>query len=191
MNLFVAHPPLAPTPSAHAPLAPSSAARWLNCPGSIRASGAAPPPRTSSYAEEGSYNIAVVVNDDGGSSTADTGNVLVQASPTITSTASSAITLGTTAPTLTDSAVLSGGFFETGTITFTVNGVARNPVPVTAARLARLPLSKLAAGSDTITATYNGDAGHAASTSAPLVEVVNPPAPMIRASGGTWTEFTA
>ena len=36
------------------------------------------------------------------------------ASPTIVTTASSAITLGTTAPTLSDSAVLSGGYYETG-----------------------------------------------------------------------------
>ena len=43
------------------------------------------------------------------------------ASPTITTTAApSSVTLGTTAPTLSDSATLSGGYHETGTITFTL-----------------------------------------------------------------------
>ena len=35
-------------------------------------------------------------------------------------TASPAVTLGTTAPTLSDSAVLEGGYYETGSITFTL-----------------------------------------------------------------------
>ena len=78
----------------------------------------------------------------------------------------------------------------TGTLTFTVNGVTRAPVQLTATGVARLRLAILPAGSDTITATYNGDTNHAASTSAQLVEVVNPPAPMIRAPGGTWGGFT-
>ena len=42
------------------------------------------------------------------------------ANPTITTTASPAITLGTTAPTLSDSAVLAGGYYETGSLTFTL-----------------------------------------------------------------------
>jgi large repetitive protein len=76
--------------------------------------------------------------------------------------------------------VLPGKGAPTGTVTFTVNGVAGHPVPLTAFASARLALSKLAAGTNTITATYNGDADHAAATSAQLVEVVNPPAPFIR-----------
>jgi len=48
--------------------------------------------------------------------------VVSAASPSLVTTASGAITLGTTAPTLSDSAVLSGGFFATGTITFTLTG---------------------------------------------------------------------
>ena len=43
------------------------------------------------------------------------------AHPTLLGTpAPAAVTLGTTAPTLTDSAILAGGYFETGTITFTL-----------------------------------------------------------------------
>jgi YVTN family beta-propeller protein len=91
---------------------------------------------------------------------------------------------GTGSVTATVRDVSPGTGAATGTITFTVNGVARTPVPVTAAHLARLPLSKLAPGSNTITATYNGDANHAASTSAPLVEVVTPLAPFIHTPGG-------
>src|SRR5262249_30639398 len=48
--------------------------------------------------------------------------IVSAAHPSVVTTASSAITLGTTAPTLSDSAVLSGGFFETGTITFVLSG---------------------------------------------------------------------
>jgi YVTN family beta-propeller protein len=75
--------------------------------------------------------------------------------------------------------VLPGKGAATGTVTFTVNGVAGHPVPLTAFDTARLALAKLAAGANTITATYNGDTNHAASTSTQLVEVVNPPAPFI------------
>src|SRR5204863_1762202 len=61
----------------------------------------------------------ISANDQGG--TAEQ-TIVSAANPTVVTTASSAVTLGTTAPTLTDSAVLSGGFFETGTIAFTLTG---------------------------------------------------------------------
>jgi hypothetical protein len=41
------------TPSAHAPLSPSAAARWINCPGSIKAISDSEAPPPSPYAEEG------------------------------------------------------------------------------------------------------------------------------------------
>ncbi len=44
------------------------------------------------------------------------------ASPAILTTASAAVTLGTTAPTLSDSAVVSGGYYETGSLVFTLTG---------------------------------------------------------------------
>src|SRR5205814_6964692 len=74
------------------------------------------------------YTWSATYNGDGNNLTAqDQGGTAEQtivspASPSIVTTASSAVTLGTTAPTLSDSAVLSGGFFETGTITFTLTG---------------------------------------------------------------------
>src|SRR5207248_2082962 len=57
------------------------------------------------------------VNDQGGAAEQ---TVVSPANPTLVTTASSAITLGTTAPTITDSAVLSGGYSPTGTIVFTL-----------------------------------------------------------------------
>ena len=42
------------------------------------------------------------------------------ASPTLVTTASAAVTLGTTAPTISDSAVLAGGYNETGSVSFTL-----------------------------------------------------------------------
>ncbi len=71
-----------------------------------------------SYAGDANNNGAV---DQGG--TADQ-TAVSAANPTITATASSAITLGTTAPTLSDSAVLAGGYYETGSVVFTLSGPA-------------------------------------------------------------------
>jgi hypothetical protein len=48
--------------------------------------------------------------------------VVSAANPTITSTASPVVTLGTTSPTLSDSAVLAGGYYETGNLVFTLTG---------------------------------------------------------------------
>jgi hypothetical protein len=69
----------------------------------------------------------------------------------------------------------------TGTITFTVDGVARPPVALSPLGAARLRLASLPAGTHTITATYSGDANHVASTSSQLTEVVTVAGPMIRA----------
>ena len=71
---------------------------------------------TVSYVGDGNNNGA----DDQGGTAEQT--VVSPASPTIVTTASPAITLGTTAPTLSDSAVLAGGYYETGNIVFTLTG---------------------------------------------------------------------
>ena len=57
--------------------------------------------------------------DDQGGTAEQT--VVSAANPTVVTAASPAITLGTTAPTITDSAVFAGGYFPTGTITFTLD----------------------------------------------------------------------
>jgi hypothetical protein len=61
----------------------------------------------------------------------------------------------------------------TGTVTFTVDGVAQPSVPLSATGHAKLALSTLSPGTNSITVTYSGDANHAASTSATFTEVVN------------------
>src|SRR5262249_34217659 len=80
-------------------------------------------------AAAGTYTWSVVFSgDDNNASAVDQGTtaeqtvVSVAASPSLVTTASPGITLGTTAPTVSDSAVLSGGSNPTGTITFTLMG---------------------------------------------------------------------
>jgi hypothetical protein len=69
-----------------------------------------------------------------------------------------------------------------GTLTFTIDGTAQTPVPVTNGT-ATLTLSALTVGQHTINATYNGDANFAPSTAtAPVVETV--------AAAGTFTTTT-
>ncbi len=103
-------------------------------------------------------------NDQGGSAEQ---TVVHQASPTLVTTASPAITLGTTAPTITDSAVLSGGNHETGNLVFTLTGpgftytqtdtVSRNG---TYKASTKLPTTGTVAGTYTWTAGYSGDANN-------------------------------
>ena len=69
-----------------------------------------------SYPGDGNNNAAV---DESGAAEQ---TVVAKASPTLVTTASPAITLGTTAPTLSDSAVLAGGYYETGSVVFTLTG---------------------------------------------------------------------
>src|SRR5208337_2794900 len=71
---------------------------------------------SAAYSSDANNNAA----SETGSATNGEQTVVSKANPTITTTASSAITLGTTAPTLSDSAVLAGGYYETGSIVFTL-----------------------------------------------------------------------
>src|SRR5262249_39129198 len=104
-------------------------------------------------------------NDQGG--TAEQ-TIVSAAVPTVVTTASGAVTLGTTAPTLTDSAVLSGGFFETGTITFTLTGPGGFSYTQTDTVSGNgtypagdtLPTTGAVAGTYTWSAFYSGDANN-------------------------------
>src|SRR5207248_2456234 len=104
----------------------------------------------------------VSANDQGG--TAEQ-TIVSAAHPTVVTTASGAVTLSTTAPTLTDSAVLSGGFSETGTITFTLTGpggfsyTQTDTVSGNGTYTAgdTLPTTGLVAGTYTWSAHYSGD----------------------------------
>ena len=99
-----------------------------------------------------------------------------QANPTITTTASTAITLGTTAPTLSDSAVLANGYFPTGNLVFTLTGPGgllvhparrRSPAPATPPTpppAAPLATTGTAAGAYTWSVAYGGDVNNNAAT---------------------------
>src|SRR5262249_23286438 len=87
------------------------------------------------------------------------------AQPTVLTTASPAVTLGTTAVTLSDSALLSGGYSPGGSIVFTLSGpggftytqtdtVSGNG---TYSASATLPAAGAVAGTYTWTARYTGD----------------------------------
>ena len=70
-----------------------------------------------------------------------------------------------------------GPGMPTGTITFTIDGKAGSPVPLTDvnnADQATVTLPSLAAGSYTITASYSGDTNFAASDSSTVTQVVDP-----------------
>src|SRR5262249_7363658 len=83
--------------------------------------------------------------------------------PTLVTTASSPVTLGTTAPTLSDSAVLAAGTNPTGSITFTLTGPAgfsytqTDTVNGNGTYTARDTPAALVAGTYTWSARYSGD----------------------------------
>jgi fimbrial isopeptide formation D2 family protein/uncharacterized repeat protein (TIGR01451 family) len=114
---------------------------------------------------EGEYSVTLA--SGGSAHNLDFGNVQI-VTPTLVTTASPNITLGTTAPTITDTAVLSGGFNPTGSITFTLtfNG---NPVPGATqtdtvngngsySASFTLPTTGTVAGTYIWSASYTGDA---------------------------------
>jgi YVTN family beta-propeller protein len=89
------------------------------------------------------------------------------ATPTLTTTPSpTSVTLGTTAPTLTDSAVLSGGSAPTGTITFTLyydggsTPVDTETVPVSGNGTYSTPAGYTLPATGTVTGTYQWDAAY-------------------------------
>ena len=76
---------------------------------------------TGTYAWTDSYSGDSDNNAATGNTDTSEQTVVGAASPTLTTTASPAsVTLGTTAPTISDSAVLAGGYYETGSVSFTL-----------------------------------------------------------------------
>jgi hypothetical protein len=118
---------------------------------------------TAQYIGDANNNAA---NDQGGVNEQAT---VPLASPTLVTTASPAVTLGTTVPTLSDSAVLSGGLNPKGDIFFTLTGPGGfsftriDPVSGNGTYTASttLPTTGTVAGTYTWTATYEGDANNA------------------------------
>jgi hypothetical protein len=113
-------------------------------------------------------------------------------SPTIVTTASPDVTLGTTAPTISDTALLSGGYYETGSLTFTVSGpngfsyrqtdTVNGNGPYSAS--VTLPTTGTVAGSYTWKVSYSGDGNNVSYTEVGSAlngeqTVVNPASPTI------------
>jgi hypothetical protein len=136
------------------------------------------------YAGDANNYCAV---DQGGSAEQ---TVVCPACPTIVTTASSAVTLGTTAPTLSDSAVVSGGYFETGSLVFTLTGPGGFSYTQTDTlsgngtytASATLPTTGNVAGTYTWSVTYAGDANNYCAVDqggSPEQTVVSPASPTI------------
>ncbi|HVB95081.1 MAG TPA: hypothetical protein VND41_00580 [Nitrososphaerales archaeon] len=106
---------------------PTGSAAGQYTPNVVSANGANDAQTTSTAftpASAGSYYWNAAYSGDSNNKAATSSCealTVTAASPTITTTvAPSSVTLGTTAPTLRDTATLSGGYHETGTITFTL-----------------------------------------------------------------------
>ena len=143
----------------------------------------------------GTHQVTVTYSGDAsyqGSTSAALTQVVNQAAATVTLTSSqNPVTQGGAgAVTAKIAGVPLAAGTPTGTVTFSVDGVSRPPLTLSAFGTARLRLAILAPGSHTITATYSGDANHAGATSGPLIQVVNAPAPMIRRPGWAGTEIS-
>ena len=124
---------------------------------------------TWSAAYSGDANNKVA--SETGSATNGEQTVVSAASPTIVTTASPAVTLPTGPSgtvTLSDSAVLSGGYYPTGSITFTLSGPdgfsysQTDPVSGNGTYMASdtLPTTGTVAGTYTWSAAYSGDANN-------------------------------
>jgi hypothetical protein len=124
-------------------------------------------------------------------------NLLAVANPALVTTASQAVTLGTSATTISDTAVLFGGNAPTGTINFTLMlgsmtvFTTSDPVSGNGSYTASYPLptTGTVTGTYTWSATYSGDANnHGASDQGGAAEqtVVSPANPTINSMpGGT------
>jgi Bacterial Ig-like domain (group 3)/Fibronectin type III domain len=92
---------------------------------------------------------------------------------TLTSSLNPSNTGQTAAFTAVVLAALPGTGTPTGTITFTIDGIAQAPAALGSGKSATIKTGTLTAGTHTVTATYSGDANYAASTSSALTQTVN------------------
>ena len=130
----------------------------------------------------GSHSITASYSGDSGHSASTSAPALIQvvnpaASPTVTAVTSSLnpSNLGQSVTFNATVATVAGTGNLTGTVSFSDGTtVLAAAVPLTAG-VASFTTTALAVGSHSITASYSGDSGHSASTSAPaLIQVVNP-----------------
>ena len=122
----------------------------------------------------GTYTWTAQYSGNANNTAADDQGVIAEqtlvnpAGPTLVTTAGSALRRGTGPTTLTDTAVLSGGYFPTGTIVFTLSGPAGFSFTTTDTvsgngtytATAPLPTTGTLAGTYTWTAHYSGDANN-------------------------------
>jgi len=138
--------------------------------------GAAQASFTTSSLSPGNHPVFATYNGDPtyATSTSPTVTQTVNSAPS-TTTIGSSVNPSTGGQAVTFTATVTGGFAPpTGTVTFTVDGVAGLPVPLNGSGQATFTTSALAPGSHPVFATYNGDATYATSTSSTLTQLVNP-----------------
>jgi hypothetical protein len=107
-------------------------------------------------------------------------------SATLGAVPASPSTSGTVTFTATVAKVVSGlrgSVAPTGTVTYTVDGVAQTPVTLSGAGTADFSPATLGAGSHTIDAAYSGDSNYAASTKSTSYTVTAPSVPPVVVSG--------
>jgi hypothetical protein len=133
---------------------------------------------TTSTLTVGTHKIAATYSGDANFTTSTTPTPLLQNVNTIatTTTVISSVNPSTPNQTVTFTATVAGGgggLTPTGTVTFSVDGVARPTVNLTNAS-ASFPTATLTLGTHKIVAIYNGDTNFGGSTSAELVQNVQP-----------------
>ena len=124
---------------------------------------------TGTYQWDASYSGDTNNNSASENNAAAEQVVVSPASPTITTTPSvTAVTLGTSSVTLKDTAVLSGGYYETGSITFTLylgsTLVDTETVSVSGNGSYTTPTGYTLPTTGTVTGTYQWDASYSGDT---------------------------
>jgi hypothetical protein len=151
---------------------------------------------TGTYAWTDSYSGDTNNRSASGNTGASEQTVVSPANPTLTTTASPAVTLGTTAPTISDAAVLAGGYYERGTISFTLmlgsTTVYTTTDPVsgngTYSVSCTLPTTGTVTGTYAWTDSYSGDTNNnpaSGNTGASEQTVVSKASPTLTATATT------
>jgi hypothetical protein len=141
------------------------------------------------YAQAGAYTITVSVQDQTSPPATMTGQATVQGSAASQGTSTqliSSLDPALAGKTVTFTAIVSptagsSAGTPTGTVTFSIDGVAQAPVmlvPTSGGHgQATFSTASLSIGTHTISAVYNGDSTFAASTAPALPQVINAPPP--------------
>lgn len=129
---------------------------------------------TTSALVAGNHTLAVKYNGDSNfniSASANYTHTVTNTTTVVTANLNPAVFGQSVTFTATVNESLTGT--PTGTVTFTIDGVAQSPVTVNGSAQATLALATLSAGSHTVSATYNGDGTFTASTGSLPTQVVN------------------